>query len=94
MAYVRAGRIGLGRYRRAGLGDMLPAPMGPPVDPNAPVTPPDVQQQIADLWDSIFAMQPATPAPAPSFSQWINAHAGTVAIAGIGFFVLMAAVKR
>lgn len=29
--------------------------MGPPRDPSQPVEPPDVQQQIADLWARIFA---------------------------------------
>lgn len=76
--------------------------MGPPVDPNTPVTPPDVQQQIADLWDSIFSMGELgagsggvmTPAPAPSAGAWLNANAGKVAIGAAAFLGLVMVAKK
>jgi hypothetical protein len=92
--YVRS--AGLGRYRRRGFGDG--EKMGPPVDPNMPIPEPDVQQQIADLWDRLFAVQqqPAssTPVSSGSFSDFVNANAGKIALAGVAMFAFALAVKR
>lgn len=66
--------------------------MGPPVDPTVPVTGPDVQQQIADLWDSMFSQGTpvaATPAPAGSMTSWLNVNSGKVAIGAAAFLGLM-----
>jgi len=81
---------------RGGLGAEA---MGPPVDPTLPVESPDVQQQIADIWDSIFkmgepggVMTPA-PAPAPSAGAWLNQNAGKVAIGAAAFLALVMLAK-
>jgi hypothetical protein len=67
--------------------------MGPPVDPNVPVTPPDVQQQIADVWSFLGAQSSAVPAVTSvpvatpqTFSQWLNANS-TMAVVGVTAFV-------
>jgi hypothetical protein len=75
------------------------APMGPPVDPSQPIPAPDVQQQIADVWDSLFKLQDtvaagaAAPAPtssAPeSFSAWLDTHQ-TAVLAGVGGVLFLA----
>jgi hypothetical protein len=72
--------------------------MGPPVDPSQPTTPPDVQQQIADVWDFLFnppaadqTPDPATaaaPASSGGFLDWLKAHETAVIAAGLGFFAL------
>jgi hypothetical protein len=67
--------------------------MGPPVDPNAPVIGPDVQQQIADVWSYLWDR----PAPVPvassgggsSLTQTLNANAGKIAL-GAGAFLALA----
>jgi hypothetical protein len=66
--------------------------MGPPVDPNAPVSSPDVQQQLADIWDTIFSQaQPpvASSGGGSSFTQTLNQNAGKIAI-GAGAFLALA----
>lgn len=78
-------------YVLRGLGDEA---MGPPRDPSLPVDTPDVPQQIADLWDSIFKMgEPGgvmtpTPVLSPSFTSTLNANAGKIAI-GAGVFLAL-----
>ncbi len=91
-------------YGLRGLGDVLNCP-GDPGCPGyvAPAsTSPDVQQQIADVWDYLWNTPGAgggygpgsgasLVAPAPTqqtASQWLNANAGKVAL-GVGGFVLL-----
>ena len=68
--------------------------MGPPPDPNTPEPAPDVQQQLADIWDSVFKIQeaaasPAAPAAAaPTTADWITAHQAAILAAGAGLFAL------
>ena len=87
--YISTGMSG---YRR-GLGAEA---MGPPVDPNASVQAPDVQQQIADVWSYLWS-QPAavatTTVAAPSMTQWLNQNAGKVAIGAVAFVGLMLFAK-
>jgi hypothetical protein len=85
-------------YGLKGLGDVtFPEAMGPPVDPNVPVQPPDVQQQIADVW-SYLGSQPGTvatvaPATSQTFSQWLNANAGKAAIGVAAVLALVFVAK-
>jgi hypothetical protein len=72
-----------------GLGEM----MGPPVDPNQPVSGPDVQQQIADVWSYLWegpgaggtvVQQIAPPPP----SQLISGIPNTTLAIGAGVVLL------
>jgi hypothetical protein len=84
-------------YGLRGLGDVM---MGPPVDPNAPVTGPDVQQQIADVWSYLWE-GPGAPAPVAvsaggppsSLTQTLNANAGKIAIGAGAFLALILFAK-
>jgi hypothetical protein len=97
---VRPGK-GLGRLRGGLAGPIM---LNCPGDPGCPgnvqpdVAPaPDVQQQIADLWSSVFAMTPtAGTAPAPTatgtLTAWLNANStmvmGLGLVFGLGFLFL------
>jgi hypothetical protein len=74
-------------YGLRGMGEA----MGPPVDPNQPVTAPDVQQQIADVWSYLWE-QPATVATSgggSSLAQTLNANAGKIALGAGAFLALV-----
>ena len=80
---------GLSGYRpRRGLGLNCPGDPGCPgnVQPTTP-TSPDVQQQIADLWDSVFQIQVAPAATFPTtMSSWLTTNGSKIAI-GAGVFL-------
>lgn len=66
--------------------------MGPPVDPNQPVTGPDTQQQIADIWSYLWegpgaggtvVVQQAAPV-----SQLVPGISNTSLAIGAGFVLL------
>jgi hypothetical protein len=84
-------------YGLRGLGDVMPpVAMGPPVDPSVPVQPPDVQQQIADVWSYLWSQPTATAAPvatSQTFSQWLNANAGKAAIGVAAVLALVFVAK-
>jgi hypothetical protein len=75
--------------------------MGPPVPPDTVPSPPDVQQQIADVWSYLWSQPGAVPpvasvpppAPAQTFSQWLNANTTTVFIGAAAFVALFAFAK-
>ncbi len=59
---------------------------------------PDVQQQIADIWDTIFSQAAPAPVAVPggaanSITQTLNANAGKIAI-GAGLFVALLVFAR
>ena len=71
--------------------------MGPPVDPNAPVVAPDVQQQIADVWSYLWS-QPGPVASSggavpQTTTQWLNANGGKVALGAGAFLALILFAK-
>ncbi len=81
-------------YGLRGLGAEAMGPpevMGPPVDPNAPVVGPDVQQQIADVWSYLWqqpATTVATSGAGSSLTQTLNANAGKIALGAAAFVAL------
>ena len=75
-----------------GLSELIPGAMGPPVNPNVPLEPPDVQQQIADVWAYLWS-QPAPVAGPQTMTQWLNANGGKVAIGAVAFFAVVMFAK-
>lgn len=69
--------------------------MGPPVDPNQPVSAPDVQQQIADVWDYLWSSPQTSAVPVVVTGSWISGVSNsTVAIGGAALILLFALGRR
>ena len=74
--------------------------MGPPVDPSQPVTTPDVQQQIADVWDYLWNSPAASApvresiAPRPGEGQLISGIPNSSLALGAGAFILALAFVK
>lgn len=88
-------------YLVRGLGLNCPGDAGCPgnVQPDT-AAPPDVQQQIADIWSYLWdgagaggtVLVQAAPAASFDFATWVNAHSGAL-LAGAGGLFLFSLLR-